>query len=123
MNISRNFLVIGALWLCVGVSLGIYMGAKQDFTLAPVHAHINLLGFTLMTVFGIAYRVIPDLAQNSLAVVHFWLHQLGVLVVLISLFLLLSWIMPGIVPVLAVAEIVVFIGIIAWTVNVIRTVT
>jgi hypothetical protein len=59
MNISRILLITGALWLLVGISLGMWMGANQDFALAPVLAHINLLGFTLMTIFGIAYRVIP----------------------------------------------------------------
>lgn len=122
MNISRIFLVTGALWLLVGIGLGICMGAREDYTLGPVHAHINLLGFTLMTIFGIAYRVIPKLAENLWARVHFWLHEVGVLVVLVSLFLLASGIMPAIVPVLAVSEIAVFLGIVAWTINVFRTV-
>ncbi|MFD1808492.1 hypothetical protein ACFSHQ_11265 [Gemmobacter lanyuensis] len=59
MNISRSFLLIGSLYLLVGIGLGSHMGASGDHTLAPVHAHINLLGFVLMTLFGLAYRVMP----------------------------------------------------------------
>ena len=59
MKISRNFIVIGSLYLIVGIGFGMYMGGSGDHTLAPLHAHINLLGFTLMTVFGLIYRVIP----------------------------------------------------------------
>lgn len=122
MNISRNYLVIGSLYLIVGIILGMYMGGKQEFTLAPVHAHINLLGFTLMTVFGIAYRVMPQLAGNSLAKVHFWLHQIGGLVLLIGLFLLMSGNLSEAVAskVMPVSEIVVFLGMVAWAVNIFR---
>ena len=83
MNISRGFLIIGSLYLLVGIGFGMYMGGSGDHTLAPVHAHINLLGFTLMTVFGLAYRVIPGLADGPLAQAHFWLHQAGALVLLV----------------------------------------
>lgn len=122
MNISRLFLVIGSLYLLVGVVLGMYMGGKQDFTLAPVHAHINLVGFTLMTLFGVAYRVMPQLAGNTLAVGHFWLHQVGGLVLLIGLFLLLSGMMPESTAamVMPVAEIATFLGFACWAVNIFR---
>ena len=99
------------------------MGAKQDFTLAPVHAHINLLGFALMTIFGIAYRVIPALAGNVLARAHFWLHQPGGLVLLIGLFLLKNGNMaPGVTAItMPVSSIVVFVGMACWAVNVFCT--
>ena len=90
MSISRNFLVMGAIYLLVGICFGMYMGASEDHTLAPVHAHINLLGFTLMTVFGLAYRVMPQMAEGSLAKAHFWLHQVGAFMLLVGLFLLMS---------------------------------
>ena len=122
MNISRMYLVIGSLYLIVGITLGMYMGGKQDFTLAPVHAHINLLGFTLMTLFGIGYRVMPQLAVNMLARVHFWLHQVGALVLLIGLFLMMSGQMPESTAamILPVAEVVVLLGMIAWAINIFR---
>jgi hypothetical protein len=39
------FIVLGAFYLVVGMLLGIVMGIRQDFELAPVHADINLVGF------------------------------------------------------------------------------
>lgn len=122
MNFSRNYMIIGSLYLLIGIFLGMYMGGKQDFTLAPVHAHINLLGFTLMTLFGVAYRVMPQLAGNGLAKAHFWLHQIGGLVLLVGLFLMMSGNMSEgtAAMVLPVAEIVVFLGMAAWAINVYR---
>jgi hypothetical protein len=40
----------------IGVSLGIYMGLAHDFTLAPVHAHINLLGWVSLFIMGLYYK-------------------------------------------------------------------
>lgn len=122
MNISRTYLLTGSLYLLVGIILGMYMGGKQDFTLAPVHAHINLLGFTLMTLFGVAYHAMPKLSGNLLAKAHFWLHQVGALVLLIGLFLMMSGNMTPetAAKILPVSEIVVFFGMLAWAINVFR---
>ena len=40
----------------VGIVLGIVMGIKQDFTLMPAHAHLNLLGFVTMFLSALYYR-------------------------------------------------------------------
>ncbi len=90
MSISRSFLVIGSLYLLVGIMFGMYMGATGDHSLAPLHAHINLLGFVLMMIFGLVYRQFPQMTKPILAKVHFWLHQAGSIILLIMLFLLFS---------------------------------
>lgn len=90
MGVSRGFMVIGSLYILVGMLIGMYMGGSNDHTLLPVHAHINLLGFTLMMVFGLVYRQFPDMAASALARVHFWLYQVGTLVLLVMLFLLFT---------------------------------
>ena len=63
MNISRGFLVIGSLYLLVGIVFGMYMGGTGDHSLAPLHAHINLLGFALMMIFGLVYRQFPEMTK------------------------------------------------------------
>jgi hypothetical protein len=119
MNISRNYLVIGSLYLLVGICFGIYMGASGDHGFAPLHAHINLLGFVLMTVFGLVYRQFPAMAGNMLGKVHFWGHQVGALVLLIMLYLLFSGTITeaGMAPVAPVAELAVLISFIAFAWN------
>jgi hypothetical protein len=122
MNISRGFIVIGAVYLVIGIMIGAYMGGSGNHTLIPVHAHINLLGFTLMTIFGIGYRLIPGLAEGTLPKVHFWLHQVGVLLLLGGLFLLLTGTVAEatIGPIFPVLEGAVLLGVILWLVNVVR---
>ena len=90
MNIARNFLVTGVLYLVVGLVMGMYMGGSGDRSLSPVHAHINLLGFTLMVLFAVTYKVFPQMAETGLARLHFWLFQVGTLLLLVALFLMLG---------------------------------
>jgi cbb3-type cytochrome oxidase subunit 1 len=47
------------------------MGIAHDFTLAPVHAHSNLVGWVSLALFGAIYRAFPELAVSRLARVHF----------------------------------------------------
>ncbi|OYX43805.1 MAG: hypothetical protein B7Z02_07545 [Rhodobacterales bacterium 32-67-9] len=119
MQISRNFLVIGSVYLLFGILMGMYMGGSGDLTFAPVHAHINLLGFTLMTLFGLVYRALPTMADSSLARVHFWLHQIGALVLLAMLMLLFSGqiVEAAMAPVAPIAELAVLLGVGAFAVN------
>jgi hypothetical protein len=122
MNISRGFIVAGAVYLIVGIGFGAYMGGSGDHSLAPVHAHINLLGFTLMTVFGIGYRLIPGLAGGLLPKLHFWLHQIGTLLLLTGLFLMMTGQVAEatIGPVFPVLEAAILIGAVLWLVGVLR---
>lgn len=39
-----------------GMSLGIVMGVSQDFTLSPAHAHLNLLGWVTLALYGLYHR-------------------------------------------------------------------
>lgn len=122
MDISRGFMVTGAVYLLVGIIFGAYMGASGDHTLAPVHAHINLLGFTLMTVFGLAYRLIPGLADGLLPRLHFWLHQIGSLFLLIGLALMISGRVEEatIGPVFPLLEGAILLGAVFWLANLLR---
>jgi hypothetical protein len=51
----------------LGMALGIVMGIRQDFMLAPAHAHLNLLGFVTLFLSALYYRVVPEAAGNGLA--------------------------------------------------------
>ena len=89
MSVSNNFLRLGVLSALIGMSLGVWMGANQDFALRPVHAHINLLGFASMMLFGLFYRSFPAAARGWLPMVHFALSVLGFLILMPSLTLLI----------------------------------
>lgn len=89
MSVSNNFLRLGVLSALVGMSLGVWMGANQDFVLRPVHAHINLLGFASMMLFGLFYRAFPAAGRGWLPMAHFGLSVLGFLILMPSLTLMI----------------------------------
>jgi hypothetical protein len=53
-----------------GMGLGIFMGIRQDFMLVPAHAHLNLLGFVVLFLSALYYRVHPQAAASRLAPVQ-----------------------------------------------------
>ena len=85
---SNWFLRIAVLYIIAGVALGNYMGATGDHSMAPVHAHLNLLGWVAMTLFGLFYRAIPAAAETKLAKVHFWIYVPAHLVQMVLLTML-----------------------------------
>ena len=76
---DRNFMGVGIVAALAGMLLGIVMGVSQNFTLTPAHAHINLVGWASLSVFGLAYRA--GIAKNDhWAAVHFWIATAGAVV-------------------------------------------
>jgi hypothetical protein len=64
------FVTAAAACLVVGVALGMYMGIVHDFALAPVHAHVNLIGWASLALMGLTMRAWPALAEGRVAVVQ-----------------------------------------------------
>ncbi|MBP7000190.1 hypothetical protein [Amaricoccus sp.] len=56
MRIAYFCFIAAALSALSGMGLGIWMGMNEDFTLAPVHAHINLLGWATLALYGLYHR-------------------------------------------------------------------
>ena len=104
MSVANNFLRLGVLSALLGMSLGVWMGANEDFVLRPVHAHINLLGFASMMLFGLFYRAFPAAARGWLPMAHFGLSVLGFLILMPSLALMLMQ-KPFFLPAMIASEI------------------
>ena len=78
--ISSLLLRVSTALLLVGMTVGIIMGIEENFALAPAHAHLNLIGFVLMFLVGLYYRIVPAAGKGPLAGVQAGLHILGALV-------------------------------------------
>ncbi|MFC4184143.1 cytochrome-c oxidase [Saccharococcus thermophilus] len=112
---------ISAVYFTIGVCLGLYMSISHSFTLTPVHVHINLLGWTALTLAGIIYHLFPQAAATKLAKTHFWLHNIGLPLMMIGLIFVVyrhnAWI-----PVTALGGTLVVIAVIVFAVNVLQNV-
>lgn len=72
------FLVSAVIYVLAGMSFGIWMAANQDFNLAPVHGHLNLIGWVTMALFAMYYHLVPQAAETTLARIHFGVTTLAI---------------------------------------------
>jgi len=89
-SIDRLWVLTGLVFLLVGMGLGLKMSMTQDYGMHGLHAHLNLLGFVLMTLFGLCYRNWPKMQEGMLATVHYLLHTVTIAISLTLLFFILS---------------------------------
>jgi len=89
-RVSAAFFITGGLLLLGGMVLGEYMGANEDFALAPLHAHINLLGWVTLALFGTFYALTKETYSPRLAWTNFILSSVGVLTMVPMLHLVLT---------------------------------
>lgn len=88
-GVSFWFFLTATLYVTLGMVWGIVMSATGNHGLAPAHAHLNLIGWVTMALFGIYYHLVPRAGEHVLAKAHFAVATAGVLLIV-----------PGIVMVL-----------------------
>lgn len=57
--------------------MGLTMEIIQDHRLSGAHAHINLVGWASMAIFGLIYVLFPRAGESTLARLHFWLYNIS----------------------------------------------
>lgn len=85
MSIPSLFFRTAVLLAIAGILLGIFMGVNQDFRLAHMHAHLNLLGWVSFFIFGGYYSLAPDATRGALPKVQYGLNLVGLLIFMTGL--------------------------------------
>ncbi|WP_235915875.1 hypothetical protein [Thalassovita mangrovi] len=62
----------------LGMGWGIQMSATHTYTLAPAHAHLNLVGWVTMALFAFYYHTVPSAAEGILPKLHLGAAFFGV---------------------------------------------
>lgn len=88
-SIDRAFFILAVLMGLAGMLLGIQMGMAHDFQLVPVHAHINLVGWVSLALFGIGYRL-GFAKSGGLGVLHFWIAAAGAILLPLGIYLAMT---------------------------------
>lgn len=78
MRVPFIFFAAAALCVTGGMVWGIIMAASGDHALASAHAHLNLVGWVTLALFGVYYQLTPQAAATRLAKAHVGLALLGV---------------------------------------------
>jgi hypothetical protein len=116
-----KFIKIAVVYFVVGVFFGMFMSISHKFEYASVHAHINLVGWASMALAGIIYHVFPSAGTSTLGKIHFWLHNIGLPIMMISLFFLVGG-ATGAEPFVAVGGTLTALAVILFTINVLKNV-
>jgi cbb3-type cytochrome oxidase subunit 1 len=77
MKASALSFRLAVLFVIAGMAMGIGMAATQDHSIMPAHAHLNLLGWVSLFLFGIYYERRPALDTSRLAFIQVALWSVG----------------------------------------------
>lgn len=88
-RVSAAFYFVGVLCVLAGMVFGMWMAGKEDFAAAPAHAHLNLIGWVTMALYGTFYALTAGTLSVKLAWTQFAVSTLGLLVMMPALFLML----------------------------------
>jgi len=77
------YLRMSLIYLLLGTVLGVVMLiAPETAPYRSIHAHLNLLGFMAMMIYGVGYHILPRFSgrmiySNTIVRVQFWLANIG----------------------------------------------
>jgi cbb3-type cytochrome oxidase subunit 1 len=117
--VGFRLLKMAALYMVIALAGGIFMGMSEDHTLATVHSHVALLGWTTMALTGLVYIALPPLSRSALSKGHFWLHSLGLPLMMVSLGCY-AYGYTAAEPIIGLGSIITFLALLLFAVNVFR---
>jgi len=120
-----RFLKVGMAYFLLGALLGTLLAVPvtRDFlSRAPgaqwrlAHTHLNLTGFVVMIIFGVAYHILPRFAGKPLhsetwASAHFWIATLA------TAGMVIGFIVPAVAILLWTGSVAQFAGIVLGVAN------
>lgn len=120
-RLGVRFIRIATVYFLFGVIFGLVMGMQQTFQYVPVHVHLNLLGWASLALAGIIYYLFPQAGSSRLAVVHFWLHNIGLPIMMVGLFCVIKGFHQA-EAVIGIGATIAALGIILFAINVFQNV-
>lgn len=106
---------IAVLYFVFAVVFGMTIGITHQFQLTTVHAHANLLGWVSLALAGLVYRLYPKASVSVLGKCHFWLHNIGLPLMLAGLYVRMMELSS--LPLIEIGGTLAIIGIILFAVN------
>ena len=114
-----HFIKISVVYFIIGIALGMFMSISLKFEYTSVHAHVNLAGWASFALAGLIYYLFPRLAENTLGKLHFWLANIGLPFMLISLIIFVAG-NKAAEPFIAIGASILTLGILSFVINVLK---
>ena len=122
----KAFIRASLAWFALGILLGLAMAAHPAWVAyRPAHAHMNVVGFLTMMVFGVGYQLLPRLFGHALfsrrlAIAHWWLANGGLSAMVVG-FLMQPHVGARSAPVTATGGLAFSLGALGFVYNMWRT--
>ncbi|UVK49336.1 cbb3-type cytochrome c oxidase subunit I (plasmid) [Mesorhizobium sp. AR07] len=113
-GVSELFFKTAIVWLILGIGAGLQMAISGDHGAFPAHAHINLLGWVTSAIFGGYYALNPAKAARKIAMVHYGLYTVGLVVMLPALYLMLHGGYTALEPIVAGGSLIVAAAVVVF---------
>lgn len=89
-GIARFFFIAALAYAVLGFVVGLSMAITHDHSQLPTHAHIMVIGWLSFFCFAVFYHLFEDRMSRAMALAHFGLAQVAMLVLAIGLYLVYS---------------------------------
>lgn len=86
----KAFIRASLAWFAFGIVLGLAIAAYPPWVAyRPAHAHMTVVGFLTMMVFGVGYQLLPrlfghPLHSRALAIAHWWFANVGLAAMIVG---------------------------------------
>ncbi|MBX3596360.1 MAG: hypothetical protein KF874_02210 [Rhizobiaceae bacterium] len=84
MKASSICFPVAVLLVLIGMLWGIQMAISQDHAAMPAHAHLNLLGWVSLFLFGLFYHLHPEVDRSRAARVQAYVWIFGTVILTIG---------------------------------------
>ena len=115
-RVSELFFKTATVFFILGIAAGLQMAISGDHGAYPAHAHINLLGWVTSAIFGGYYALNPAKAAKRIAMIHYGLYTLGIVIMLPALYWMLAQAHPEAEPVVAAGSLIVAAAVLVFAV-------
>lgn len=82
-----KWIKISVIYFILGVAIGLFMSSTLQLQWAAAHAHVNLAGWASVAIIGLIYTVYPKAGNSALGKWSFWLYNIGLPILLVSMFM------------------------------------
>lgn len=90
MSVSPSwFFRAAVVYGLIAMALGIHMAASGDHVQMPTHAHLNLVGWVTIFLFGVFLKLHPG-ANGRLSMAIWWIANAGMIVMAVGLYIIFS---------------------------------
>lgn len=87
------YVATASLYSVFGMAVGLYQHLSHDKKPIPFHGHLDSLGWLSLAVIGVICQIYPWAREHRLAILQFWLLELGTLLMLggLPIAVVLQW--------------------------------